>query len=370
MTKGSNITKPIVFLNKLLLASFAILFFSCAQKKETARPVLENITESVYASGVIKAKNQYQVFANISGTIHKIMVAENDLVKKGTPLFVVLDKSIILNRENATLAANYAELSANKEKITDAKNSIALAQDKLSNDSLMYQRQKNLWSQNIGTRIELEQRELAYTNSRTALNSANNRYSDLLKELEFKARQAKKNLAISQYRESEFVIKSDMDGKIYSLAKEQGEMINPQTPLAVIGDASNFLVELQIDEYDIVKVKTGQTVLLKMDSYSDQVFEAKVSKIYPLLNERTRSFTAEAEFVKPPSVLIPNLTAEANIVIQTKEKTLTIPRSYLMDDSLVLIGKDKRQKVTTGLKDYQKVEILNGINANDIIYKP
>ncbi len=370
MTKGSNISERIVCLNRLLLSSFVILFFSCAQKKETTRPVIENITESVYASGVIKSKNQYQVFANVTGTITKILVTENDLVKKGTPLFVVLDKSVILNRENATLAADYAEVSANKEKITDAKNSIALAQDKLSNDSLLYQRQKNLWSQNIGTRIELEQRKLAYTNSNAALNSANNRYNDLLKELEFRARQAKKNLAISQYRESEFVIKSDMDGKIYSLEKEQGEMINPQTPLAVIGDASNFLVELQIDEYDIAKIKLGKTVLLTMDSYSDQVFEAKISKIYPLLNERTRSFTAEAEFVKQPPVLIPNLTAEANIVIQTKEKALTIPRSYLLDDSFVLTRKDKRQKVTTGLKDYQKVEILKGINANDIIYKP
>lgn len=370
MTKGSNISERIVCLNRLLLSSFVILFFSCVQKKETTRPVIENITESVYASGVIKSKNQYQVFANVTGIITKILVTENDLVKNGTPLLVVLDKSVILNRENATLAADYAEVSANKEKITDAKNSIALAQDKLSNDSLLYQRQKNLWSQNIGTRIELEQRKLAYTNSNAALNSANNRYNDLLKELEFRARQAKKNLAISQYRESEFVIKSDMDGKIYSLEKEQGEMINPQTPLAVIGDASNFLVELQIDEYDIAKIKLGQTVLLTMDSYSDQVFEAKISKIYPLLNERTRSFTAEAEFVKQPPVLIPNLTAEANIVIQTKEKALTIPRSYLLDDSFVLTRKDKRQKVTTGLKDYQKVEILKGINENDIIYKP
>ena len=370
MTKRSNTFERILCLDRKLLAGFAILFFSCAQKNETTRPVTENITESVYASGVVKSKNQYQVFANVSGTISKILVTENDLVKKGTPLFVVEDKSVILNRENATLAADYAAVSANKEKLTDAKNNIALAQNKLSNDSMMYYRQKNLWSQNIGTRNELEQRELAFTNSRTALNSANNQYRDLLKELEFRAGQAKTNLAISQYRESDFVVKSDMEGKIYSLAKEPGEMINPQTPLAVIGNASVFLLELQIDEYDIARIKPGQKVLLTMDSYSDQVFEATISKLYPLLNERTRSFIAEAEFVKQPPVLIPNLTAEANIVIRTKENALTIPRSYLIDDSFVLTGKDKKQKVTTGLKDYQKVEILNGITANDLIYKP
>lgn len=370
MVNRSSIAEHIIYLNPLIFSFFTILAFSCNRRIETTKPVTENITESVYASGIIKSKDQYQVFANVTGTISRILVTENDLVKKSAALFVILDKSAILNRENATLAADYAEVSANKEKLTDAENSIALAQNKLSNDSIMYQRQTNLWRQNIGTRIELEQRELAYNNSKTALNSANNRYRDLLKELEFRARQAKKNLAISQYREHDFVIESEMNGKVYSLAKKQGEMVNPQTPLAIIGDASVFLLELQIDEYDIAKIKPGQTVLLTMDSYSDQVFEAKLSKIYPLLNERSRSFMAEAEFVKQPPVLIPNLTVEANIVVQAKEKALTIPRSYLIDDSLVIIGKDKKQKVTTGLKDYQKVEILQGINANDIIYKP
>gem|GEM_PF-3220622 len=64
-------------------------------------------------------------------------MTENDLVKKGTPLFMVLDKSVILNRENAALAANYADVSANKEKLNDARNSIALPRDKLTDDSLM-----------------------------------------------------------------------------------------------------------------------------------------------------------------------------------------------------------------------------------------
>ena len=147
-------------------------------------------------------------------------------------------------------------------------------------------------------------------------------------------------------------------------------MVNPQTSLAIIGNASDFFIELQIDEYDIVKIKTGQKVLVSMDSYKGEVFEAVISKINPLMDERTKSFLVEAEFVKQPPALFPNLTAEANIVILAKNNVLTIPRNYLIDDSLVLIEKDKKKVVVTGLKDYQKVEIIKGLTANDIIYKP
>lgn len=56
-------------------------------------------------------------------------------------------------------------------------------------------------------------------------------------------------------------------------------MVTPQTPLAVIGDATVFILEMQIEEYDIAKIKLGQIVLLTMDSYKEEVFEASVSKI-------------------------------------------------------------------------------------------
>ncbi|MEO9004528.1 MAG: efflux RND transporter periplasmic adaptor subunit [Ginsengibacter sp.] len=348
----------------------SVLFFACNNKTENTKPITETITESVYASAIVKTDNQYQVFATVNGIINKIFVTENDLVKKGDPLMQIMDKSSTINRENASLAAGYADVNSNREKLVDAKNSIALAQDKSSNDSLLYERQMSLWNEKIGTRMEVEQRELAYTNSKNMLESAKLRYKDLLKQLEFNAKQAKNNLSITQYKESDFVIKSEMDGKVYSLIKEQGEMINPQMPLAIIGDAAVFLLEMQIDEYDIAKIKLGQIVLLTMDSYKGEVFEAKVSKIIPLMNERSKSFTVEAKFVKQPPVLYPNLTAEANIIIQIKKDALTIPRTYLINDSLVMVGKDKMKKVTTGLKDYQKVEIINGLSPSDIIFKP
>ena len=111
-------------------------------------------------------------------------------------------------------------------------------------------------------------------------------------------------------------------------------------------------------------------VVVSMDSYKGKVFEAKVSKIHAIMNDRSKSFLVEAEFTTTPPVLYPNLTVEANIIIHVKDNVLTIPRNYLVNDSLVYIKKDKVKVVKTGLKDYQKVEIIKGLSANDIIYKP
>lgn len=356
--------------SRLYLFLIIPLIISCAGKQDKVKPSTENITESVYASAIVKAKNQYQVFSTVSGNINKIFVTENDLVKVGSPLLQVSDKSSSINRENAGLSAEYADLNTNRDKLTDVKNNIALAQSKCSNDSLLFVRQQNLWNQGIGSKVELEQKEIAYKNSRTALASAKIKYTDLQKQLQYNSKQAKNNLAISQFKEGDFTIKSDIEGKVYSLTKVKGEMVNPQTVLAIIGDANIFLLEMQIDEYDVAKVKLGQKVLLTMDSYKGEVFEAIVSKINPMMNERSKSFTIEAEFIKQPSVLYPNLTAEANVIINKKENALTIPRNYMINDSQVLIDKNKKQKVVIGLKDYQKVEVIKGITANDYIFKP
>ena len=105
-----------------------------------------------------------------------------------------------------------------------------------------------------------------------------------------------------------------------------------------------------------------------MDSYKDQLFEASITKVNPLMNERTRTFEVEANFTKSPDMLYPNLTLEANIVLRTKENALTIPRKYLIDDEFVMISKKEKKKVKIGLKDYQKAEILEGLTKEDKIY--
>lgn len=355
---------------KRLLYIGSLCLLSCGKKTETTKPHIGAITESIYASGLIKTQNQYQAYASASGIIQQVFVSEGDTVRKGSAVLSIVNDAQRLNKENAALAASFADLNVNQGKLMDAQLNIDLAKSKFKNDSALLARQRTLWQQNIGSKVEVEQRELAFQNSKNALYAARVQYEDLKRQLQLNAAQSQKNLQISTKLANDFTLRSDIDGIVYSLPLKAGELVGPQSVLATIGDAQHFILEMQVDEYDILKVQKGLKVLVSMDSYKGKVFEAVVSKIDPLMNERSKSFLVEATFIQQPERLYPNLSFEANIVLQAKEKALLIPRNYVLKDSFVLKKNGEKVAVTTGLKDYKMIEILSGINAEDELKKP
>ena len=129
------------YLSFFLLAG---LFFSCSKQPEKTQPTVEKITESVYASGIIKSKNQYQVYATVSGLIQKILVKEGDVVKKGDALFAIENETSKLNSENAGLAAELAEWNRQGDRLNELKGAIETAKSKMLNDSILLVRQRGL----------------------------------------------------------------------------------------------------------------------------------------------------------------------------------------------------------------------------------
>ena len=355
---------------RLLLYFYLIFLFACKNNVETISPKRESITESVYASGLLKSKNQYQVFATVNGLLQKVYVDEGDTVKKGAPLFTILNEASKLNRENAQLTAELSDYKSNQSKLDEMKLNIELMRNKMVNDSFLMVRQQNLWAQNIGSKVELENSELNYKTSRTTYQSAVLRYNDEKRRLDIISKQARKNLKISQESESDFTINSIMNGKVYSLLKEQGEMVSTQTPLAIVGDIKDFVLELQVDEYDITSIHVGQQVKVTMDSYKGEIFDAVITKVNPMMNERSKTITVEATFVTQPPSLYPNLTLEANIILQVKENVLTVPRKFILEDRYVIKNNGDTATIKVGVKDYQKAEVLEGVNENDVLILP
>lgn len=346
------------------------LLLSCQGDREPVHPVREPITESVYASGIVKSDEQYEVFSNANGLVTQVLVTEGDIVIEGSPLLRLSDTTAKLSEEHARLAADYASMAANRDRLQELQVTIGQASSKLSNDSLLLERQERLWAQHIGTRNELEQRELNYRNSRGNYEAAVLRYTALERQIRLEDRQSHKSWQIARAASRDHVVRSAISGKVYSVLKKKGEMVTVQSPVAIVGDAGRFLLELQVDEFDIARVRTGLSALLTMDSYKGQVFEAVVSKIYPMMNAASKTFSVEATFTRPPPTLYPNLTCEANILVRTVPNGITIPADYLLPGNLVLLPGGKKVAVVTGARDYRRVEVLNGITENDIIVKP
>lgn len=352
------------------LLLLAALIGCVSSDSEVTYPSRQTLSESVYASGTVKAKDQYEALTLATGPVQEVFVAEGDTVTVGTPLIRIYNEAEKLRKENAEIARAFADQRANQNRLRELQLALNLAKSTYLNDSLLFHRQKNLKAQGIGTTVELEQRQLKFESSKTTYQSTQLRYLELQREIEFNARNAGKNLAISEALEGEYVLRSKINGIVYSLMKEKGEMVTPQTPLAILGSAGEFVLELQVDEYDIAKIEKGQRVLVTLDSFKGEVFEASVTKIHPIMDVKSKTFTVEATFTKAPPRLYPNLSLEANIVTQVRENSLVIPRQLLFLENKVITADEDTLKVKVGLKTYQYVEILEGIDEKTGLTQP
>ncbi len=329
------------------------------------------LTESVYASATVQPDSLYQAYSIVMGILDRVWVEEGDEVHKGDRILQITNTSPELNLENAKLALQLAKenYNGNAAVLHSIADEIQAAELKLQNDSVNYYRQKNLWDQNIGSKVEFDNRKLAFELSQNNLKLLKKKYQQSKNELETQLRQAQNNYQTSLTTTEDFTITSKIDGKVYAIYKNPGEIVNTVEPVAAVGRSDTFIVELLVDEVDIVKLKLGQRVFITLDSYNSRVFEATLHKIYPRKDERSQTFKVEAWFVDPPTTLYPGLSGEGNIIIAEKAKTLTIPKEFLIDGSKVITDEGEIE-VTLGLQNLDKVEILSGITEKTAIYKP
>lgn len=343
---------------------------SCGNDFEKTSPSAGSITESIYASGYIKSDNQYSVIPKVGGIIDHVYVESGDLVIKGSPIISIYDENQQLNSENAALTAKFYDFNSNVERLKQLFSQIDLAKAKMINDSSQYERQVKLSKDGVGIQVDLENSALTYKNSSTVYKNSIRDYYEYKRQLDYNSSQAKKNVQILGNTQRDFTVYSEIEGKVYNINVNKGEMVNQQTIIAVLGDAQKFVLEMQIDENDILKIKLGMEVIVSMDSYPDEAFKAVITKINPYMDKKSKTFVLEAEFVEQPSILYPNMNFEANIILQKRDQVLLIPRNYVVKDSLVINAKGDTLLIKTGLKDYKMVEILSGISATDILRKP
>ncbi len=350
---------------------FGFILVSCNNNEEKIQPTITEITESVYSSITIQPDSLYQVHAIVNGILDKNLVEEGDTVAKETPLIQIINNSPKLNAENAKLSYELAQKNykGSAAVLSSIDEEIKAAALKITNDSINYYRQKNLWDQQIGSRVAYDTKKLAYELSTNSLDLLKNKYDRTKEELETQLKQARNNYTTSIITTKDFTINSKINGKVYALYKNPGEIVSTVEPLASVGSAMVFVIEMLVDEVDIVKIKKGQKAIITLDAYNSQVFTAKVSKIYPKKDERNQTFMVEALFDKAPEVLYPGLSGEANIIIAHKKEVLTIPKQYLIEDSKVKTD-NGIVDIVIGLQSMDTVEILSGISEQTWIYKP
>ena len=348
-----------------------ILVLSCNTKNEAILPQKIDVTESVYSSVTVQPDSLYQAYATVGGLLDKNLVDEGDAVTKGQPIVQIINNTPQLNTQNAKLSLELARQNyrGNAAVLKGIEDEIEAAMLQFRNDSINYFRQKNLWEQNIGAKATYDAKKLNYELSQKNLEQLKRRYDRTKNELRTALEQAENSYQASLINTGDFTIESKINGKVYALYKNPGEIVNTMEPVAAVGSSDAFVIEMLVDEVDIVKVSKGHKVLITLDAYNNKVFTGKVSKIYPKKDERNQTFMVEAVFDDAPEVLYPGLSGEANIVIAQKENVLTIPKSYLIEENKVQTENGIKE-ITLGIESIEKVEVVSGIDENTKIYKP
>lgn len=356
---------------KITLIWLFLVITSCSKNRDRILPTEGPLMESVYSSVTIQPDSMYHVYAIVAGIIDANLVEEGDVVLKNEAIIQIINNTPKLNAQNAKLSLELSKENYNGKAavLSGIIDQIHAANLKFKNDSINYFRQKNLWDQKIGSKMDYDTKKLNYELSKNNLQTLQNNFDRTKNELRTAVKQSENNYQTALIGSKDYTVKSKMNGRVYALYKEPGEIVNTMEPVATIGSATNFIIDMLVDEVDIVHITLNQDALIHLDAYNNTVFKGKISKIYPKKDERNQTFKIEAVFENPPDILYPGLSGEANIIIATKEHVLSIPKDYLIEGDKVETEKGI-VNVKIGLQNMEYVEITDGITENTYIYKP
>lgn len=362
-------------LTYFLLLPLSALLVGCGDKTDILKPEYRPLTEAVYASGTVQPANTYRLYARVQGVLLKQYVEVNDTVRPGQPLFLLDDGQARARSRQAGLLYDVARRSygPGSTVVAQLQQEVATAQARMEKDSLNLARYRSLYAQSAVPRAQLDNAELAYTTSRNAWLGSRQRLTTQENAARAELQNAETQLQLSGLQQSDYLLSSEIMGMVYDILYEPGELVTQQKPLAILGDPGLLELQLNVDELDIHRVRIGQQVMVEIDTYPDSVFEARVHRIHPLLNDKDQTFRVDARFARPLPSRYAGLNAEANIVVSRKDKALAVPRGYLIGKDSLRIMKDGEPtniRVRTGARNFEWVEILSGIDTETEIVKP
>jgi HlyD family secretion protein len=298
----------------VLLAVFACQLRPKAPKDPYRFGTVErgDITRSVSASGTLQALVTVDVGSQISGLIRDVLVDFNDPVRKGQTL-AVIDPQTFQSR----VAQSQADVEAGIATLRQA-------EAQLANAEADYNRKKTLVAQGWNAPSVLDQATATLRNSRAAVAAAQARIA-----------QSRASLRSQQVDLARTTISSPIDGIVVDRKIEPGQTVAAsfQAPVlfTIAQDLSKLEVKISVDEADVGQVQEGQAVRFTVDAFPDDTFEGIVTQVrkQPVTEQNVVAYTVIAEADNPQRKLLPGMTANADIVLETRRNVLKVPAAAL-----------------------------------------
>ncbi|MEC2057255.1 efflux RND transporter periplasmic adaptor subunit [Peribacillus psychrosaccharolyticus] len=310
----------------------------------------ENISSLLMIPGTVELESTQDIFYSAEmGEIKKIMVKEENIVKKGEVLATLENPQMELEYEQNELAMESAAIKINQL------NQQAVDLKEKEKDSL-----KQLGKKETEKLIKPERQQLASEQKMANLD---------LKQLKLTQDMLRK-------QQKELSIISQITGTILQINQAQG-LPGDTEPFIRIGNLDSMVVKGVLSEYDTLKVKKKQSVTLKSDAVSDKEWLGEISHIAALPDKNTTVQGSEQAVQYPITVQLKNNDIlkpgfQLFMEIETEsKKALVVPMESVFEEKgkqYVYKLKDKKaakQEVTIGITAKDKLEVISGVSNQD-----
>jgi HlyD family secretion protein len=357
--------------NKFILSIVTVfLLTSCGKKTQETKPIRRDVIETVFASGILEAKNTYTLKSQADGYLTAVNFEEGNFVIAGKILAIVDNKESGLNQESARELFDIAQNNAqnNAPALLQAQNAINLNKQKMEQDYVQFQRYKKLWESNSIAKIDFENAELQYNTSKSNYENSSENYKQLKIQANQQVISNKVARDVNSVALNKNQIKAVKSGKIFKKYKQIGDYVTRGEAIALIGEPTNIYAKVNIDESNIGKIKVGQEALVQLNTNKEKTYKATVAEIYPAFDDATQSFICKLTFNEPLDFTIVNTQLQSNITVAITKNALLIPRNFVDFGGNVQIKDQKdKVKITTKFASSDWVQVLSGINDNTIL---
>ena len=278
----------------------------------------------IEVQGKVESEDNVIVSAKAAGEIVSLTVEPGDVVRKGQVLGKI-DASII------------------EQSIEEIKTSLDLAKT-------VYDKQKNLWDQKIGT-------ELQYLQAKSNLESLQKRMNTTNQQLDM------------------YYIKSPIDGTVDEVMPKIGESVGPGTPVLHVVNYAKSKITAEVAESYISSVNKGDMAMIVFPD-ENKTISTPVDVVSHSINAADRTFKIELKPNGSDIELHPNMIAVVKINDYSNKTAMTLPVNLIQKDEegtfvyvAVKTGKGfeaKKKMITTGISYGGNIEV-NGLDANDQI---
>jgi HlyD family secretion protein len=187
------------------------------------------------------------------------------------------------------------------------------------------------------------------------------------------------NLAIAQLRFDQSMIVAPIDGTIANVLINAGEQASPGAPAMTLVNEAAFHINVNVDEIDIDQISVGQDVEVTLDALQDTVLTGTIAEISPTSASAggVVTYLVTINIVADAGVTLrPGMSANASIVVEEIDEVLIVPNwavrldretgnAYVLQK--MADGTTAETIVETGLRNEQFSEVLNGLQAGDVV---